>query len=147
VPPAQGAADTKLVRAGYAIGGILVAALLALPASAAAGQGGQDSSVAAEQCAQQRADVGKRAFRKRYGAKHAMRNCIRRNRAKGSSALSSATQECEEELAQVGAAEFILDYALDEDTVENAMSECISDTIDELLYPSDDEESEDDEDV
>jgi hypothetical protein len=146
VPPAHGLADTKVVRARYAIGGILVAALLALPASAAAGQGGQVSSVAAEQCAQQRADVGKRAFRKRYGARHAMRNCIRRNRAKASSALSSAAQECQEELAQVGAAEFIVDYAFDEDTVENAMSECIADTIDELLYPSNDDESEDDED-
>jgi hypothetical protein len=135
------------VKARYASGGILVAALLALPASAAAGQGGQVSSVAAQQCAQQRADIGKRAFRKRYGAKHTMRNCIKRSRAKATSTLTSAAQECQQELAQVGPAEFILDYAWDEDTVENAMSECIADTIGELLAPSNDDESDDDEDL
>ena len=135
------------MTARYAIGGILVAALLALPASAAAGQGGQVSSVAAQQCAQLRADMGKKAFRKRYGAKHNMRNCIKRNRAKAASSLTSAAQECQQELAQIGPDEFILDYALDEDTLGSAMSECIADAIDELLYPSDDDESDDEEDV
>ena len=121
------------MRARYAIGGILVAALLAFPASAAAGQGGQVASVAAQQCTQQKADIGRKAFRKRYGAKHTMRNCVRRNRAKAASTLSSAAQECEQELAEVGSAEFIFDYAFDEDTVENAISECIADTVDETL--------------
>ena len=126
-------ADIRQVRARYAIGGILVAALLAFPTSAVAGQGGQVASVAAQQCAQRKADIGKKAFRKRYGAKHTMRNCIRRNRAKAASTLSSAAEECEQELAEVGSAEFILDYAFEEDTVENAMSECIADTVDETL--------------
>jgi hypothetical protein len=133
------------VTVRYAIGGILVAALLALPASAAAGQGGQVSSVAAQQCAQQRADIGKKAFRKRYGSRHTMRNCIKRSRAKAASTLTSAAQECQEELAQVGPDEFILDYAWDEDTVENAMSECISETLDELLNPSDSSDDTDEE--
>ena len=121
------------MRARYAIGGILVAALLAFPTSAVAGQGGQVASVAAQQCAQRKADIGKKAFRKRYGAKHTMRNCIRRNRAKAASTLSSAAEECEQELAENGPAEFILDYAFEEDTIENAMSECIADTVDETL--------------
>ena len=137
-------ADIRQVRARYAIGGILVAALLAFPTSAVAGQGGQVASVAAQQCAQRKADIGKKAFRKRYGAKHTMRNCIRRNRAKAESTLSSAAEECEQELAENGPAEFILDYAFDEDTVENAMSECIADTVDETLDPSDSDDGEDD---
>ena len=126
-------ADIRQVRARYAIGGILVAALLACPANAAAGQGGQVASLAAQQCAQQKSEVGKKAFRKRYGAKHTMRNCIRRNRAKAASTLNTAAEECEQELAENGPAEFILDYALDEDSVENAMSECIADTVDDTI--------------
>lgn len=126
-------ADIRQVRARYAIGGILVAALLGFPTSAVAGQGGQVASLAAQQCAQRKADIGKKAFRKRYGAKHTMRNCIRRNRAKAESTLTSAAEECEQELAENGPAEFILDYAFDEDTVENAMSECIADTVDETI--------------
>ena len=59
----------------YAIGGIAAAALLALPAGAAASQGGQVTSLTAQQCAQEKADIGKRAFHKRYGPRHAMRVC------------------------------------------------------------------------
>jgi hypothetical protein len=58
-------ADIRRVRARYAIGGILVAALLALRASEAAGQGRQVATLAGQQCAQERADLGKRVFRKR----------------------------------------------------------------------------------
>jgi sarcosine oxidase gamma subunit len=119
----------------------VVAALLALPATAAAAQGGQVSSLAAQQCTQLRADIGKKAFRKRFGAKHVMRNCLKRNRARAASALSSAAQDCQLELAEVGPDEFILVYAWDEDTVENAMSECVSATVDDLLAPSDNDES------
>jgi hypothetical protein len=125
------------VRVRYAIGGILVAALLAFPAGAAARQGGQVSSLAAQQCAQERADIGKRAFRKRYGAKHTMRSCIKRTRPKVASALNAATQGCQQQLAQTGPEQFILDYAFDEDTVENAMSECLADTVDQVLNPVD----------
>jgi hypothetical protein len=139
-------ADIRWVRVRYAIGGILVAALLALPASAAAGQGGRVASVAGHQCAQERADVGKRMFRKRYGAKHSMRNCIKRARPKVASALSSAAEDCQQELAENGPDEFILDYAWDEDTVENAMSECIAETLDENLNPEDTGDDESDED-
>jgi hypothetical protein len=134
------------VRVRYAIGGILVAALLAFPASAAAGQGGQVSALTAQQCSQERGKIGKRAFRKRHGAKHTMRSCIRRTRPKVASALSAASQECQQELAETGPEQFILDYAWDEDTVENAMSECLADTVDQILNPGDwSEETEDDE--
>jgi hypothetical protein len=127
------------------MGGMIVAGLLALPAGAAAKQSGPVAGVAAQQCAQERATVGRRAFRKRYGAKHTMRNCVRRNRAKAASTLNSAADECQQELAQLGPEEFILDYAWDEETIENAMSECISDTVDEALDPDDSSDDTDDE--
>lgn len=132
------------MKVRYAIGGILVAALLALPAGAAARQGGPVSAVAAQHCAQERASIGKRAFRKRYGARHTMRNCIKRSRPKAASVLASATQTCQQQLAQSGPEQFILDYAFDEDTVENAMSECVADTVDALLYPGDAEDDDPD---
>jgi hypothetical protein len=125
------------VKVRYAIGGILVAGLLELPASAAAGQGGQVSSLAAQECARERAAIGKKAFRKRYGEKRAMRACAKRNRPRVASALNAATQDCQQQLAQEGSEQFILDYAFDEDTLENAMSECIADTVDQILNPED----------
>ena len=59
---------------------------------------------------------------------------------------TSATENCQQELAQSGAAEFILDYAWEEDTVEDAMTECTDLTLDDLLAPDDsgDDESDDD---
>jgi len=115
----------------------LVALLLALPAGAAAKQrGGPLDRLTAEQCSQERQTIGKKAFRKRYGAKHTMRNCVRRNRAQVSSAAQSAGQDCQSELATEGVAEFIDDYGEDPtDSLENAMDECISEGIDEILNP------------
>src|ERR1700754_4627397 len=101
---------------------MIAAILLALPAVAVAKQGGPVTSVAAQQCAQERVDFGKKAFHKRYGAKHAMRNCIKRTRPKVVAAVTSATDGCQQELAQNGPAQFIVDYAWDEDTVDDAMS-------------------------
>jgi hypothetical protein len=137
VPPAPTAADRTVVRTGYVIGVILVAALVALPASAMAAKSRQTPSLAAQRCAQERASIGKRTFRKRYGTKHTMRTCIRRNRGKAAQALTAATEECQQELAQDGPDQFILDWAWDEDTVENAMSECVADALDTILDPDD----------
>jgi hypothetical protein len=119
-------------------------ALLAVPGAAAAADGGPVASVAGQQCAQERSSVGKRAFRKRYGAKHAMRSCIRRNRGKAAQALGSATQDCRQQLAQEGPDEFIFDWAWDADTLDDAMSECIADGIDTILNPGDDSDDETD---
>jgi hypothetical protein len=126
------------VKLRYAIGGIAAAALLALPAGAAASQGGQVNSVTAQQCAQEKADIGKKAFRKKYGAKHTMRSCGKRTRPQVAAALSTAGSDCQNELAQNGAAEFIDDYGDDAtDTVDNAMAECIGEDADEILNPDD----------
>jgi hypothetical protein len=115
----------------------IVVALLALPAGAAAKQGGGPlDRLTTQQCAQERLDLGKKAFRKRYGAKHTMRNCVRRNRAQVSSAAQSAGQDCQSELAAEGVETFIDEYGDDPtDSLDYAMSECISEGIDELLNP------------
>ena len=127
------------VRAGYAIGGMLIAAvLLALPAGAAAKPGGHPRGLAARQCAQERSQLGRKAFRKKYGAKHTMRSCTRRTRPQVASVLDSAVQGCQAELAQSGAETFIDDYVDDlTGTVDEAMAECVAETVDELLNPED----------
>jgi hypothetical protein len=126
------------VNARYAIGGIMVAGLLALPASPAAGQGGQVGTLAAQQCAKERADVGKRGFRKRYGSRHTMRSCAKRHRAQVVSAVTTAGEDCQAELADLGAADFIDEYG-DEptDSVDYAMAECVAEDVDEILNPED----------
>jgi len=93
---------------------MIVALLLALPAGAAGAGGGQVQSRAAQQCKQERTISGKRAFHKKYGAKHAMRACIKRKRPRVASTIDPATEQCQGELAQSGLAEFLDEY-LDED--------------------------------
>jgi hypothetical protein len=126
------------VKVRYAIGGILAAAALTVPASAAVGQGGQVSSLAAQQCSQERSDIGRRAFRKRYGEKHAMRACSKRHRGQVAAALSTAADDCQAELVDVGAADFIDEWG-DEptDSIDYAMSECLAEGVDEILNPED----------
>ena len=120
------------------MGGILVAALLALPASAAAGHGGQVSTLAAQQCAKERSSIGKKAFRKRYGAKRTMRACVKRKRAHVAAATRTAVQNCQAELGENGEADFIDEYG-DEptDPLESVMDECVAEGVDEILNPQD----------
>lgn len=122
----------------YAIGGIAAAALLALPAGAAASPGGQVTSLTAQQCAQKKADIGKKAFHEKYGAEHAMRACARRTRPQVAAALGTAGSDCQDELAQNGSADFIDEYGEDvTDTVDNVISECIAEEADQILNPQD----------
>ena len=123
-----------------------MASLLALPTSAAAGQGGQVATLAGQQCAQERADLGKRVFRKRYGQKHPMRACAKRHRARVSAAVGSASQDCQADLADFGEADFIDLYG-DEptDSVDYAMAECVAEGVDEILNSDDDVEDDTDE--
>ena len=82
--------------------------------------------------------MGKRAFRKRYGQKRTMRACAKRHREQVASAVGTATQDCQAELSEVGAADFIDEYG-DEltDSVDYAMSECVAEDVDEILNPED----------
>jgi len=126
------------VKLRYAIGGILVAALLAFAAGPAAAQSRQVTSLAGQQCAQERGTVGRKAFRKRYGQKHAMRACVKRNRTRVATATGTALQDCQAELADLGETDFIDEYAeLGVDSVDAAMQECIAEDVDEILNPDD----------
>jgi hypothetical protein len=120
------------------MGGVFAAALIAMPASPAAGQGGGVSSLARQQCARERADVGRRAFRKRYGQKRAMRVCAKRHRGRAAAALATATEDCQADLETFGTADFIDLYG-DEpaDSLDYAMSECLAEGVDEILNPED----------
>jgi hypothetical protein len=124
------------VKIRYAIGGILVAGLLALPASPAAGQGTQVATLAAQQCVQERAAIGRRAFRKKYGAKHTVRSCVRRNRARVSKAVATAGADCQAELSDLGQVDFIDEYGDDPtDSLDSVMEECVAEDVDEILNP------------
>jgi len=128
---------------------VTVALLLALPAGAAAKQGGSVNGLAAQQCAQERSDLGKRGFRKKYGARRTMRNCVRRTRGKVGSLVGPASDRCQQELAQTGPLGFLDLYGEDAtDSLENALSECVAEAVDELLHPEDygDDEIEDESD-
>jgi hypothetical protein len=126
------------VKLRYAIGGIAAAALIALPANAAASGGGQVIGLTAQQCSQERADLGKKAFRKRYGAKHTMRACAKRTRAQVVAAVATANTNCEDELAEIGTADFIDEYGDDPtDSLDNSMEECIAEDVDQTLNPDD----------
>jgi hypothetical protein len=141
VSPAAATADTGPVRVRYAIGGIAVAALIALPASAAANHGvhrGPVMGLAAQQCVQERADIGKKAFRKKYGDKRAMRTCSRRIAPQVASAVGTANSDCQDELAQDGVADFIDSYGDDAlAPVDAAMQECVAEDVDLILNPDD----------
>ena len=53
-------------------------------------------------------------------------------------ALGTASSDCQDELAQNGAADFIDEYGEDvTDTVDNAMTECIAEDADQILNPED----------
>ena len=53
-------------------------------------------------------------------------------------ALGTASSDCQDELAQSGAADFIDSYGEDStDTVEDAMTECIAEDADQILSPQD----------
>jgi hypothetical protein len=124
------------VKLRFAIGGIAAAALIALPANATASAGGQVIGLTAQQCSQERADLGKKAFRKRYGAKHTMRSCVKRTHQQVLAAVATANSDCQDELTGIGTADFIDEYGDDEtDSLDNAMTECIAEDIDATLNP------------
>jgi hypothetical protein len=125
------------VKFRYAIGGILVAALLLIPSGATARGGGQVPSLAAQQCAQERAQLGKKAFLKRYGEKHAAKNCMKRMRGLVATALPPASTDCQDELAE-DPVSFIEDYGETESSsIAEAMQECVAEGVDMALHPED----------
>jgi transposase len=100
--------------------------------------------MAAATCAKQRKAIGGKAFTKKYGKRRSMQNCIRRTRARVRAAQSQAEQECAQELAEVGFADFAEDYGSDE-TGSDAMANCIADETAFILDPPDDSDDPDEE--
>jgi hypothetical protein len=141
-------AGIKRVALTRTLASIVVALLMLAPGAAARGGASQIDRTAAQQCTQERHAVGRRAFDRKYGARHQMRTCIRRHRGRVRTALQSAGTDCQDELAQMGEAAFIDEYA-DEptDPVSVAYDECVDEAVTEILDPVDDpgDDSTDDE--
>jgi hypothetical protein len=132
-------------KARYVIAALAAALLLVLPASAAAKAGGKPvDRLAVQACAKERQQIGKAAFRKKYGERATARACVRRTRSRVKAALRDAAAECLAELAEIGPAEFAEDYGSDE-AGSDAFAECVDDTATLSLEPDDDEYYEDDE--
>jgi hypothetical protein len=88
---------------------------LALPgaaagASASASSASLVNSLAADACQAEKASIGKKAFKKRYGAKKAMKACVKRARPAARTAVASATDECLLELQDYGEEEFYFEW-------------------------------------
>jgi transposase len=101
---------------------------------------------AAATCAKERKAIGRKAFTKKYGERRSMQKCIHRTRGRVWAAQRQAEQECAEELAEVGFADFAEDYGSDE-TGSDAMANCIADATDFILDPGDDSGDEDEEEL
>ena len=116
--------------------------LLVLPSAGAAKPGGKSvDRMAAQACAQERKQIGKSAFRKKYGERATSRACVRRTRNRVKAALRGASDECLTELAIVGAAEFAEDYGSDE-SGSDAFEQCVDETAEFLLDPEYDDSGE-----
>ena len=119
--------------------------LLALPSSAAAKAGGKPvDRLAAQACANERQEIGKAAFRKKYGERATMRACVRRTRNRARAALRDASDQCLAELAEIGAEEFAEEYGTDE-TGSDAFEQCVDGTAELILEPEDEDSGEDEE--
>jgi hypothetical protein len=132
-------------KARYVIAALAAALLLVLPASAAAKAGGKPvDRLAVQACAKERQQIGKAAFRKKYGERATARACVRRTRGRVKAALRDASAECLAELAEIGPTEFAEDYGSDE-SGSDAFAECVEDTAALNLEPDgEDDSSEDD---
>jgi hypothetical protein len=130
----------RVLIAAVAIG------LLAVPTGASAkARSGQVDSLAAQTCSQERQDIGRRAFAKKYGSRHSMQTCIRRNRTRVQNAVNTATADCQADLNSMGIAGFIDEYGDDASTaLTDAMDECLADDVDSILNPDDEDDGGDD---
>jgi hypothetical protein len=119
-------------RTRYLLVAMLVVGLLATPALASAKGGKAIDRVAARACAKERHQIGRPAFRKKYGARASMRACVRRTSGKARNAQSKAVQDCLTEL-QANPAEFAEDYG--DENGAGAFEECVAETTESYLDP------------
>lgn len=117
-----------------------LAGLLALTGGAASADasGSLVRSLAAGQCAAEKQDIGKKAFRKKYGKK-GMPACIKKGRAAARQAVSVATQDCQAELEEFGLESFLEDWT--------SFEECVGDYAEWELDPVGDDGEEDEQEL
>lgn len=108
----------RLVTACAVLGLLLAAIFVPINEAHGAGPTGLVGSLAAADCAREKAEVGKRAFRKRHGPRRAMARCIAANAAAAREAIAVATTACQAELDTWGLDEFLLEW--------ESFSECVS---------------------
>jgi hypothetical protein len=113
-----------------------IGAALAVPA-ASSGSPTLVNSLAAGACQAEKSEIGKRAFKKRYGAKKPMRACVKRARAAARVAVGEATAECLWELGEYGSEEFYSEWA--------TFSACVEDYAAWIMDGGGFEEEEEDE--
>lgn len=106
-----------VAKATVAATAAMLLALLVLPGGVSAQPRGLVSQLAAGDCAAERADVGRKSFRKRYGRKRGMAVCIKAHRAEARRAIGVATAACREELDEWGLDEFLADWESFEECV------------------------------
>ncbi len=116
---------------------ISVTCLAVLATSAPAPAATSVDKMAAATCAKERKAIGRKAFTKKYGERRSVQSCIRRSRVKVRAAQQQAEQECADELAESGLEQFAEDYGSDE-TGSDAMANCVADTTEFNLEPSED---------
>jgi hypothetical protein len=79
-------------KARYLVVPLAAVLLAVLPASAAGKAGGKSvDRLAAQACAKERQQIGKAAFRKKYGERATSRACVRRTRSRVKAALRDAS--------------------------------------------------------
>ena len=107
---------------------IAAVALLAMPSAAAAKPGNGLGKATGRACADERREIGKEAFREKYG-KQAMRNCKRETLG---DAVRNAAQECKSDLEELGADGFREEYGTNHNG-RNAFGKCVSGKVREEL--------------
>jgi hypothetical protein len=102
--PRQAPAVPVLVAVAIALGVALI-----VPFTSVAKPRGMVGELAAGACASERAEIGRRAFAKRYG-RRPMRACTKRMRGDARRAVRVAAEACQTELDDYGLEEFLLDW-------------------------------------
>ena len=88
---------------------VLPGAAPARPTATASGANlGND--LANDACALEKSEIGKRAFRKRYGTKKPMKACVKQAKPDARKAVGEATDECLLELQEFGSEEFYFEW-------------------------------------
>jgi hypothetical protein len=106
--------------------GIAASAAMVLAAPGGAAAATDAKSVAARSCKVQQKNLGKTKFERKYGD-HAMRACIQKSKREAAQAITSATNDCGDELALYGPLEFLDEY--ENATVESALQACIIEDV------------------